>query len=131
MDDVDREINMILSRVFEHVLEDGRDDRERRGSIRRSTFCLAASQLPIRCRDPRSQDRIWQLAHDRGYLTHCRIEPDYNAPVIMFSGDRTIDWTRSTVRPDIWARGGELQEPIDQLAYMLSGTTEAITEMIR
>lgn len=124
---------MILRQAYENVFLDGSDRQELTGYIRRSTFYQAAAQAPIRCRDQRTKAGMWMLAHERGYLRHGIIEPNYSAPVIMFSGSGTIDWTRSQVREDIWARGGELLEPIAQLQDILAGQMDdaPLMELIR
>lgn len=133
MDEADREISIILRQVHENVFLDGNDRQELTGYIRRATFYQAAAQAPIRCRDQRTKAGMWMLAHERGYLRHGHIRINYSAPVIMFSGPGTIDWTRSHVREDIWERGGEILEPIAQLQDILSGPVDDVPlmELIR
>lgn len=117
MDKTDRDISGILQHAYELAYE-GNDRREHGGEIRKSTFMQACGRMP-RMRDARTRATMWQLAHERGYLRPVFKTIDINAPVIMFAGDRAIDWERAQVRDDIWQREGIVEEPLEQALDMI------------
>lgn len=117
MDKTDRDISGILQHAYELAYE-GNDRREHGGEIRKSTFMAACGRMP-RMRDARTRATMWQLAHERGYLRQAYKPLDLNGAVILFSGDRAIDWERAQVRDDIWNREGIVEEPLEQALDMI------------
>jgi len=126
-DSTDQEISAILQQVYRTVLE-GHDPKERNGYIRRSTFFAAAGIALPRAKSDRTRWNRWDLAHERRYLTHGAKEPQSRGPVIMYAGTATVDWDRSQVRPDIWARRGQVQEDFQLLRGMLAAPKEKVVE---
>lgn len=117
MDKTDREISGILQHAYE-IAWSGNDRREHGGAIKKATFMAACGRMP-RMRDARTRATMWQLAHERGYLRPVFKPLDLNGAVIMFAGDRAIDWERAQVREDIWNREGIVEEPLEQALDMI------------
>ncbi|WP_019178218.1 hypothetical protein [Methanomassiliicoccus luminyensis] len=117
MDKKDRQISLILQRLYDHYHESD-NIHEQHGLISRSAFCYAAGRYLPNATDQRTRDNLWRVAHEREYLSPAPLTRTFNG---LLTGQ-----DKSYVKSEIWAAGGRIEVPaLDELHEVLAQPARA------